>query len=204
MQPRPPDGTRWGPRRGIARAGCTFYAPSMETLVLTVIGDDRPGLVAALSERLQAHNASWERSQMSRLAGKFAGIVEVRVSDRALDRLVENLAGLRSQDLDVTVARTSRPEIPARPRLSLDVVGADRPGIVAEISTLLSGREISIEDLTTEVEHAPMAGGMLFRAHAVLAAPAGVDQAELGTALEALADELMVEVALDEEQGQAS
>ena len=51
----------------------------METLVLTVIGDDRPGLVSALSACLSGHEAVWQRSQMSRLAGKFAGIVEVVV-----------------------------------------------------------------------------------------------------------------------------
>ncbi len=176
----------------------------METLVLTVIGDDRPGLVAAVSERLQAHNASWERSQMARLAGKFAGIVEALVSDSAVEALSADLVGLGEEGIEVTVARTAAPAGTAQRRLRLDVVGDDRPGIVAEISTLLSGREVSIEELATEVEHAPMAGGMLFRAHALLAAPADADRAQLRSALEALADELMVEVALAEEPGHAS
>ena len=57
----------------------------MKTLVLTVIGDDRPGLVSALSARLNAQGALWQRSQMSRLAGKFAGIVEVVVPAGKVD-----------------------------------------------------------------------------------------------------------------------
>jgi glycine cleavage system regulatory protein len=171
----------------------------METLVLTAIGDDRPGLVSALSARLNAHGAGWERSQMARLAGKFAGIVEVAVPGHRAEALVAELEELGAEGLEVTVARSSAPPEAVTRRLSLSVVGADRPGIVAEISSLLSDHGVSIEELGTDVSHAPMAGGMLFEARAVLAAPMETDAAGLRVALEALADELMVEVALDVE-----
>ena len=161
----------------------------METLVLTVIGDDRPGLVSALSARLTAQGALWQRSQMSRLAGKFAGIVEVLVPAGEVDNLVAELESLAEQGLAVTTARTSTPPETRTHRLSLDLVGADRPGIVAEVSALLSARHISIEELETSVRHAPMAGGMLFEAHAVLAAPASADETEMRAALEALAED---------------
>ena len=62
--------------------------------MLTVIGDDRPGLVSALSARLNAQGALWQRSQMSRLAGKFAGIVEVVVPAGTVDDLVADLESL--------------------------------------------------------------------------------------------------------------
>jgi glycine cleavage system regulatory protein len=176
----------------------------METLVLTVIGDDRAGLVSALSGCLNDQGALWQRSQMSRLAGKFAGIVEVVVSAGKVEDLVADLASLAAQGLAVTIARTSTPPETPTHRLSLELVGDDRPGIVAEISALLSARQISIEELATSVTHAPMAGGMLFKAHAVLAAPTSVDQSELRAALEALADELMVDVALDHGPGDDS
>ena len=172
--------------------------------MLTVIGDDRPGLVSALSSRLTAHGAGWERSQMSRLAGKFAGIVEVAVPEGAADALLDDLRGLADEGLEVTVARTESPAASPDLRWTLSVVGADRPGIVAEISTLLSERDISIEELGTAVTHAPMAGGMLFEAHASLAAPATADAADLRSALEALADELMVDVALTDDHGTAA
>ena len=51
----------------------------MATFVLTLLGDDRPGLVSAISAPISAHGASWERSQLSRLAGKFAGIASAVV-----------------------------------------------------------------------------------------------------------------------------
>ena len=49
----------------------------MATLVLTLIGDDRAGLVNAVAEVVARHGGNWERSQMAELAGKFAGIVLV-------------------------------------------------------------------------------------------------------------------------------
>lgn len=173
----------------------------METIVLTVIGDDRPGLVSTLSARLQARGALWERSQMARLAGQFAGIVEVVVPEGLVDDLVADLESLSAQGLAVTVARTSSPVETRTHQLDLELVGADRPGIVAEISALLSARDISIEELATSVTDAPMAGGTLFTARATLAAPSSTDVAELRGALESLADELMVDVALADEPG---
>ena len=173
----------------------------MDTLVLTVIGEDRPGLVAVLSARLNAQGALWQRSQMSRLAGKFAGIVEVVVPASKVEDLIADLHSLSTDGLSVTIERTNTPPQTPTHRLSLELVGADRPGIVAEISALLSARHISIEKLATSVTDAPMAGGMLFEANAVLAAPTSADEAELRAALEALADELMVEVALDDGAG---
>jgi glycine cleavage system regulatory protein len=176
----------------------------METLVLTVIGDDRPGLVSALSARLTAQGALWQRSQMARLAGQFAGIVEVVVAVDKVEDLMADLRSLAAQGLAVTMARTSTPpKIPTH-LLSLGLVGDDRPGIVAEISALLFARRISIEELVTSVTDAPMAGGMLFQAHAVLAAPIGADESELRAALEALADELMVDIELADNRGAVS
>ena len=60
----------------------------MATFTLTCIGDDRPGLVSDLSAPISAHGASWKRSQMSRLGGKFAGILLLDVPDDRADSLV--------------------------------------------------------------------------------------------------------------------
>lgn len=171
----------------------------MATLTLTVIGDDRPGLVSALSAPVHAHGASWQRSQMSRLAGKFAGIVLVSVPDAQLDALTADLAALEEQGLQVTVQRTDEPAGHAAVRLQLELLGADHPGIVAEVSAALAARDVSIEELVTDVRDAPMAGGTLFEARAVLTAPPSTGTAELASALEGLADELMVEIRLSED-----
>jgi glycine cleavage system regulatory protein len=166
------------------------------TFILTVIGDDRAGLVSALSAPINAHGASWERSQMSRLAGKFAGIVLVSVANDRYDALAGDLHELSAQGLQVVLERTDEPVERELQRLRLDLLGADHPGIVAEISAALATRGVSIEELSTDVSDAPMAGGTLFEAHAVLAAPPSTSTDALRSVLEGLADELMVDIAL--------
>ncbi len=179
-----------------ARVPVGHYPACMATLVLTVLGDDRPGLVSAVSAALDSHGASWERSRMARLAGKFAGVVEVGAPDGGVDGLVAALEALSETGLTVVVERTDAPDEGEPSRLALDLVGADRPGIVASISTLLADRGVSVEELETEVRDAPMAGGTLFEAHAVLVVPAALSSADLRSALESLADELLVDVEL--------
>ena len=172
---------------------------AITTLVLTVLGEDRAGLVSSVSAPLKTHDASWERSQMARLAGKFAGIVEVRVDSSRVDALSLDLRALSGQGLTVHVERTDAPseeEARSGAHFSLELIGADRPGIVADISALLADAGVSIEELSTHVRDAPMAGGVLFEARATLTAPTGADGAALRNALEQLADELMVDLTL--------
>ncbi len=170
----------------------------MATFTLTCIGDDRPGLVSALSAPINAHGASWERSQMARLAGKFAGILMVAVPDDRAEALAADLAALKDIGLLVALEQTDVPAQHESMRLSLELIGADHPGIVAEISAALAAQRIGIEELSTDVREAPMAGGMLFEASAVLEAPPETSMQTLRSMLEAVADELMVEIRLSD------
>lgn len=171
----------------------------MTTLILTVLGDDEPGLVSAISAPISAHGGSWGRSQMAHLEGKFAGLVMVQVPGASADALVADLTALREQGLQVSVERAAdRPERPSQ-RLELELLGSDHPGIVAEISACLADSDVSIEDLSTDWREAPMAGGLLFEARAVLEAPSSVDTDALQARLEKLADALMVDIRLTSE-----
>jgi glycine cleavage system regulatory protein len=170
------------------------------TFVLTVLGDDHPGIVSALSAPISTHGASWERSQLTRLAGKFAGIVLVSVPTDSYDPLVADLQALEADGLRLTIERTDVPVEPAQHRLHLELLGADHPGIVAEISAALAARGVSIEELHTDLRDAPMAGGTLFAAHAELVAPASATTEELRGLLEGLAHALMVDIDLSEDR----
>jgi glycine cleavage system regulatory protein len=169
------------------------------TLILTVIGDDRPGLVSALSAPIDAHGASWQQSQMSRLAGKFAGIVLVSVAPERVDGLLADLVALEERGLQVVAARTDEPDERQSHRLHLELLGDDHPGIVAEVSAALAAQEVSIEELSTDVREAPMSGGTIFEARAVLVAPVSTSVDRLRTVLEAIAHDLMVEVRLSDD-----
>lgn len=138
---------------------------------------------------------------MAHLAGTFAGIVELEVPAQQAEALVADIEALGAQGMRVTVERSD--ESAATPvgqrRLTLKLVGADHPGIVAEVSTLLAEHRVNVEELSTRVVDAPMAGGYLFEADAVVSVPDSTDLAGLGAALEALASELMVDVELHEQ-----
>jgi glycine cleavage system regulatory protein len=171
----------------------------MATFVLTVLGDDRPGLVSAISAPIKAHGASWERSQLSQLAGKFAGIVLVSVANKRFDALSAELKALKDEGLQVVLERTDDPDERESLRLNLELLGDDHPGIVAEISSSLAARGISIDELSTDVRDAPMAGGTIFEASAVLSVPPTTSIEQLRSMLEGLANELMVEITLSTE-----
>jgi glycine cleavage system regulatory protein len=170
----------------------------MATFTLACVGDDRPGLVSALSAPISAQGASWERSQMARLAGKFAGVLLLEVPDENAEALTAELTALTDIGLQITLERTDAPPSAPSQRLSLELLGADHPGIVAEISAALAEHGVGIEELTTDVRDAPMAGGKLFEAQAVLSAPPDASTDDLRAVLEALADELMVELQLSD------
>jgi len=170
----------------------------MATVVLTLLGTDRAGLVSTVSRLITEHGGSWEHSQLAHLAGMFAGIVEVAVPSARVDALVADVEALSAQGLRVAVERSGETAVPPAPgdRMTLHLIGADRPGIVAEVSALLAGHGLNVETLSTQVVEAPMAGGTLFEADAVIGVPPGADVTALRTALEALADELMVDLDL--------
>ncbi len=66
----------------------------MAHLVLTLVGEDRAGLVRAVADAVSARGGNWERSELAELAGAFAGIVLVSVPDEQRDALVTDLRGL--------------------------------------------------------------------------------------------------------------
>lgn len=166
----------------------------MTTLVLTIVGDDRAGLVAAVAEVIDSHGGNWENSQLAELSGAFAGIVEVSV---AADRADALRAALTEIEGLVTVAipgQGSATDAATARRVTFEVLGNDHPGIVRELSSTLSRSGVSIERMTSETRDAAMAGGRLFEATISASIPASVDVDALVAELERLAHELQVDV----------
>ena len=168
-------------------------------LVLTVMAHDEPGIVEALSQTVSDHGANWLGSRMARLAGEFAGIVEVSAPGDSASPLSEALRGLESRGIQVQITQSSVSQTETASRtLHLDVVGNDRPGIVREIAQTLAARGVNVDELTTGCESAAMSGAVLFRATARLQVPEDVTVEDLAEELEKIAADLMVDLKLDE------
>jgi glycine cleavage system regulatory protein len=166
-------------------------------LILTVIGDDRPGLVGELSAAISAHQGNWLESSMSHLAGKFAGIVEVAIPQDRANALKTALAALAG--LKVTAAESSAPQSAvAGRRLKLSLVGHDRIGIVREVSQVLARHAVNVEDLSTRTASAPMSAEIMFHADIELRAGTDLDARALTAELERISNDLMVDINLDE------
>jgi len=165
------------------------------SLVVTVVGPDRPGIVNRLSDVARRFGANWAESRMASLAGQFAGIVHFEIAEREADALEGALRGLAASGLQVAIAR-GEPLTAAGPerRIKLSLVGNDRPGIVRELSGALARRGVSIDELHTAIESAPMSAERLVRFDALVSVPANVADDDLRRELEALANELMVDL----------
>lgn len=167
----------------------------MTILLITVSGLDRPGLVRELSDVVARVGANWEHSRMMHLAGRFVGLLEIRVDEGNAHELVKQLRELG--DLELTIAEGQSIAPPDR-ALDLEMVGVDHPGIVSEVFGALAAKGINIESLTTGTEPAPDSGSQLFRAQARLSVPVGLDLATVRESLEALAEDTMVTIEIAE------
>jgi methionyl-tRNA formyltransferase len=176
-------------------------ASTTTALVATVVGPDRPGIVAALSERGQRFGASWTASRMERVGGEFAGMVHFEVPRESAQALADALRGLEPSGLKVTVATTTTAA--AAPAggwrgFDLELVGDDRVGIVADLTRALAERGITIESLQTQTLHPGAAAAAHFKVNAHLLVPAAMNVEALRAQLGALAQALMLDIALGE------
>lgn len=165
-----------------------------QSLVMTVLGKDRPGIVRALSEIVAHHGGSWQESRLVRLAGQFAGVVRV-------DGQAENLAALHAElksnkipELSLHTVLEDAQETMALDTLRVEVTGNDRPGIIRELAAAIATTGGNVEELHTELESAPMSGHSLFRAHCRIAVSSGVDVGAILAAIENLGPDLTADV----------
>jgi glycine cleavage system regulatory protein/folate-dependent phosphoribosylglycinamide formyltransferase PurN len=171
------------------------------SLIVTLVGPDRHGIVSQLSERAQRFGANWAASRLTRLAGEFAGTVHLEVPHEHAEALVTALRELSSSGLQVVVARSTGASVPASLRaVELELVGDDRIGIVSTLTRILAERGVSIENLHTEILRSGVSGKQTFRIGAHLLLPASLSVDALRQELGALAHEMTLDIALGERQ----
>ena len=145
-----------------------------KTIVLTLTGPDRIGIVDEVTGSLLALGGNVETSRMARLGGEFAVLMLVSLPAERDPGLDDGLSGLIAQGYKVTTtpARGTHPEPRAgwRP-FRIEVHGADHEGIIHEVAHYLSGLGISIEAADSECTPAPTSGVPLFAMTAEVLVP---------------------------------
>jgi glycine cleavage system transcriptional repressor len=127
---------------------------------VTAIGQDRPGIVAAVSGALLELGGNVEDSQMSILRGHFAVMLLVQVPEGVdTANLAERLGEVRDElGLEaLTVSPVGEGADPVRPTHVVSVYGSDSKGIVHAISAALAGLGVDITDLKTRLGGVPSA-----------------------------------------------
>lgn len=164
------------------------------SLVLTVLGSDRSGLVKSISEAVKAHQGNWQESRMVHLAGQFAGLAHVSIAEEQAAALIQALTELQTDGLKILVQQGTPAAIESRTSLTLELLGHDRPGIIHDITRQLAALNVNIEELESEQRAAPMSSELLFYAQLRLGLPTGVSADDVQGAFEAMPDPLTVDM----------
>jgi glycine cleavage system transcriptional repressor len=167
-------------------------------LVITALGADRSGIVNELSNVLYSNQLNIEDSRMSVLGGEFAILLLVSGAADAIDAFVAKCPEIEdSLQMKLTVKTTeTRAELQELVAYDVDVVAIDNPGIVHNLASFFSDRQINIMDLETDRYAAPHTGTPMFSLHITIGVPADMAIASLRDDFMTTCDELNLDATL--------
>jgi len=168
----------------------------MALLVLSVVGSDRPGLTKALAAAVVSAGGNWLESHLSQLGGLYVGSVLVEQDPDRVDSLRSAIGAVDAHGLEVRIVPAIEAPVTAGVELDFRLVGQDRPGIVNEVTTVLSGLNANIEAFKTWIGAEPHSGAPLFHMEARLRLPPELGAGRVQTALEDISAEIMVDFSL--------
>jgi len=167
----------------------------MKSIIITVLGNDKPGLVDTLSDFIVKHNGDWIDSRMSHLGGKFAGILSINISAVDAEKFIKDIS---NTELGLQIlCEVTEPSIAEEfNNYHIDLIGQNRPGIIHEISHVLAEYKANVEGLSSEIVEAPMSGEQLFKAHINIHLPITISKLTIKKRLERIANEFVADIKL--------
>jgi glycine cleavage system transcriptional repressor len=166
----------------------------MNHFIIVAIGEDRPGIVAKVTEILFKNGFNIEDSSMTRLNNEFTIMLIVK-GDKNLEHLKQEFSQLEKEGLTIIIKEVSE-DVINKPRKKLPifniaVYGSDKPGIVYKVSKLLADKGINISDLRTEKVNS------LYIMFIESEFPEEVDILEFNKEIEKLKQELDVDIEIE-------
>ena len=182
----------------------SYWSDMSESLIVSFIGDDRPGVVRVIADVVARHGGSWQESRMSGLGGYFSGTARILINPDNLDALDQSLQALEGLTCIIRPLRQTLPDQTdeTTQQMKLDIVGPDRPGILQDVTSELVSYGINVIDMETEVRPASMSGELNFIADALVGVPNGVDIESLDRQLGAIARNLGLDILFEEFAGE--
>jgi glycine cleavage system transcriptional repressor len=129
---------------------------SQERFILTVIGKDHPGIVAGIANTLYEYRCNIQELSQTVLSDEFAMILLLQpTSDINIQKLDESLKKC-CEGLGVTHALRTATVIPisttqpSKDKLIITMIGSDKIGIVAGVTSVLADMNINIVELSAK------------------------------------------------------
>ncbi len=171
----------------------------MKDIILTLIGPDRPGIVARLAAIAAGHEGNWLDSRLMELGGIFSGMLRLELPEEQLGDFTATLKKeMEPEGFQFTISEAMEETGFAEVQEGqLHVSGQDHPGIVQALFEVLNEEGVNVQELSTERPLAAWSGTPLFEAQARFRMPAGMDVDRLRERLETVAVDLLVEIELD-------
>lgn len=167
-------------------------------LVISALGADRPGIVDELSNIIYEYELNIEDSRMTVLGGEFAVLLLISGDLSSLDALQSQVPEIE-QNLQMRLLMKPTTETEAVENTipySVEVAALDHPGIVGNIASFFSDRDINIVDLQTESYSAPHTGSPMFALHMTVGIPAEINIVQLRDAFMDTCEELNLDAEL--------
>lgn len=161
-------------------------------MIFTLVGQDKPGLINDLAQTVYELGGNWLGSNLSHMAGHFAGFVQINLPIEKHPDLID----IFSQHPHLKIHLIAAQEAPNNhaKTAKIEITGNDRTGIVQELTNILNQFNLNIMKFDSSCQSAPNWGGNLFKANAIISIAVDFDLLELTESLEAVADDLMVDI----------
>ena len=120
--------------------------------MLTLIGEDKPGIVAAVTQALFEQGLNLGETSMLRLGGNFTIMMMVKGAEgeASLRKRLDPVIEAQGMCLHIDPIRAHLHEH-LLPNIQVTVSGADRAGIVAQVTAALAAAGFNILDLESDV-----------------------------------------------------
>ena len=170
-------------------------------VVISSMGQDRPGLAKEIAEFFTARGINIERSRGCVLGNEFGMIILTSGKTDDIERLIKDLDSLREKTkLEINVRKTKAPShrdtLPSIP-YKLIATSIDHPGIIHQICKSLQLRGVNIEDISTNVDNNPFTGANVFHMTCYFSLPPAVKIIDLKNDFNRISDEYNIDIRFD-------
>ena len=167
----------------------------MEKIIINAFGNDKPGLVFKISKIVLSLNGNIENSKMMQLESDFTIMMLVQISNENIKKLKNKLNEIK--ELNISYSHTNKKQNNINYiNYSFSISVADNEGIIYLYTELFKKKNINIESMETEINHAPISGFPIFNLKSILNIPDDLDISIIKKELKNIAQENNIEYKL--------